>query len=101
MLDERFRDYTCHPFVLAQAFAPGSYISFETALAWHGWIPEAVFTTASAVSGRKSRQYEYDKKINFSFYYPLCHSSTIFPGTGEQISDKWSDHAGLQNRAGH
>ena len=73
MLDERFRDYTCHPFVLAQAFAPGSYISFETALAWHGWIPEAVFTTASAVSGRKSRQYEYDKKMNFSFHPLAIH----------------------------
>ncbi|MCD6273139.1 MAG: hypothetical protein J7K30_09915, partial [Deltaproteobacteria bacterium] len=57
MLNERFRDYPCHPFVFAQAIAPGSYVSFETALAYHGWIPEAVFTTASVVPGRKSRQF--------------------------------------------
>jgi hypothetical protein len=24
---------------------PGSFVSFETALAWHGWIPEAVAIT--------------------------------------------------------
>ena len=67
MLNERFRDYQCHPFVLAQAIAPGSYISFETALAYHGWIPEAVFTTASVVPGRKSRQFEQEKMgiLNF------------------------------------
>jgi len=67
MLNERFRDYPCHPFVLAQAIAPGSYISFETALAYHGWIPEAVFTTASVVLGRKSRQFEQEKMgiLNF------------------------------------
>jgi len=73
MLNERFRDYSCHPFVLAQALAPGSYISFETALAYHGWIPEAVFTTASVVSGRKSRQFEYQKMGILSFHPLAIH----------------------------
>ena len=73
MLNERFRDYSCHPFVLAQALAPGSYISFETALAYHGWIPEAVFTTASVVSGRKSRQFEYEKMGILSFHPLAIH----------------------------
>jgi len=67
MLNERFRDYPCHPFVLAQAIEPGSYISFETALAYHGWIPEAVFTTASVIPGRKSRQFEHEKMGIFNF----------------------------------
>ncbi len=71
MLNERFRDYSCHPFVLAQALAPGSYISFETALAYHGWIPEAVFTTASVISGRKSRQFE-DEKMGILAFHPLA-----------------------------
>lgn len=31
-----------HPFVLSQALLPGSYISFESALSFHGWIPELV-----------------------------------------------------------
>jgi len=67
LLNERFRDYPCHPFVLAQAIEPGSYISFETALAYHGWIPEAVFTTASVVPHRKSRQFEHENMGIFNF----------------------------------
>lgn len=73
MLNERFRDYSCHPFVLAQYLAPGSYISFETALAYHGWIPEAVFTTASVVSGRKSLHFEHERMGIFSFHPLAIH----------------------------
>lgn len=43
LLADRFRDYPGHPFALAQALVPGSYVSFETAFAHHGWIPEAVW----------------------------------------------------------
>lgn len=77
MLNERFRDYPCHPFVLAQAIEPGSYISFETALAYHGWIPEAVFTTASVIPCRKSRQFEHAKMGIFSFQ-PLAVQREYF-----------------------
>lgn len=66
-LDDRFRDYPCHPFILAQALEPGSYISFETALAYHGWIPEAVYTTASVISHRKSRKFKHKKMGIFNF----------------------------------
>ena len=44
---------TPHPFVLAQALQPGSYISFETALSFHGWIPESAPVTLSVVPGRR------------------------------------------------
>lgn len=44
---------TPHPFVLAQALQPGSYISFETALSFHGWIPESAPVTVSVVPGRR------------------------------------------------
>ncbi len=77
ILNERFRDYQCHPFALAQAIEPGSYISFETALAYHSWIPEAVFTTASVVPGRKSRQFEHEKMGIFNFQ-PLAIQREYF-----------------------
>jgi hypothetical protein len=54
LLDTPYRREAIHPFVVAQALVPGSYISFETALAYHGWIPEAVYTTASVTPGRKT-----------------------------------------------
>lgn len=75
LLADRFRDYPAHPFALAQVFVPGSYVSFETALAHHGWIPEAVYTTASVTPGRKSLEYDHPIYGRFSF-----HPLAIQPG---------------------
>lgn len=71
MLGQRKSNEAPHPFTVAQAFLPGSYISFETALAYHGWIPEAVFTTASVSPGRKTITYDTPSLRQFSFH-PLA-----------------------------
>ena len=42
-----------HPFVVAQALRAGSYVSFESALSFHGLIPEAVPSTLSVAPGRR------------------------------------------------
>jgi predicted transcriptional regulator of viral defense system len=42
---------------LAQRICGPSYITVESALAWHGWIPEAVRTITSA-SFKKSKQFD-------------------------------------------
>lgn len=60
-----------HPFVVAQSIKPGSYISFESALSYHGWIPEAVYTTASVTTGRKSDDFETETFGHYSFH-PLA-----------------------------
>ncbi len=49
-----------HPFLIAQALAPGSYVSMESALSWHGLIPEAVPITLSVVPGRRSMDVVHD-----------------------------------------
>ena len=77
LLAGKYRDYAAHPFALAQAFVPGSYVSFETALAWHGWIPEAVFTTASVTPGRKSYTYDHPQLGSFSFH-PIATQAGYF-----------------------
>jgi len=60
-----------HPFVLAQALQTGSYISLETALSFHGWIPEAVPVTLSVLPGR--RRLEVDHALLGLFrFYPLA-----------------------------
>jgi len=41
---------------LAQHVYGPSYISLESALSWHGWIPEAVYTITSA-SFKKSKEF--------------------------------------------
>jgi len=71
LLADRFRDYPGHPFALAQALVPGSYVSFETALAHHGWIPETVYTTACVTPGRKTLVFESGKFGRFTFH-PLA-----------------------------
>ena len=54
-----------------------SYISMETALAFHGWIPEAVFSTISVTSKRKSKTIDHDIFGRFAFY-PLALNRTAF-----------------------
>jgi hypothetical protein len=70
-LGDRYQHGAPHPFAVAQALVPGSYISFETALSYHGWIPEAVYTTASVNAGRKTLTRDTDRFGHFSFH-PLA-----------------------------
>lgn len=64
-LGARYLRQKLDPFVLAQRICGPSYISLETALSYHGWIPEAVYAVTS-VSLDRSR--EYDTPLgHFSF----------------------------------
>jgi hypothetical protein len=67
VLPTKYRTEAPHPFAIAQALEPGSYVSFETALSAHGWIPEAVRVTASVVPGRKSSHLEHPVVGSFEF----------------------------------
>lgn len=67
VLAREFRDTPCHPFSLAQVIQPGSYVSLESALSFHGWIPEAAFTTTSVVPGRKYKEFQHEQFGSFTF----------------------------------
>ncbi|WP_156842982.1 type IV toxin-antitoxin system AbiEi family antitoxin domain-containing protein [Novosphingobium aquimarinum] len=71
LLAQSSRADTPHPFAVAQALLPGSYVSFETALSYHGWIPEAVYVIASVTPGRKTLEFETPVMGRFS-YHPLA-----------------------------
>ena len=60
-----------HPFVLAQALVSGSYVSFETALSFHGWIPESVPVILSVLPGRRRQEVNHPSLGLFRFY-PLA-----------------------------
>lgn len=70
-LADKLRESPVHPFTVAQMLVPGSYVSLETALAFHGWIPEAVYTTASIVPGRKTKEFRHEK-LGFFTFHPLA-----------------------------
>lgn len=66
-LANRYRQHPLHPYIVAQQWMPGSYVSAETALSFHGWIPEAVYSVVSMVSGGKSVQATHDILGTFEF----------------------------------
>ncbi len=55
-LADKYLRRKADPLVLAQRIWGPSYISLETALSYHGWIPEAVYTVTSACMDR-SREF--------------------------------------------
>ena len=71
MLARHYRSHAVHPFIVAQNLLPGSYVSFESALAHHGWIPEAVFVTSSVSPARKTVHFEVPDFGTFT-YHPLA-----------------------------
>ena len=67
VLADKFRDNPVHPFALAQQLLPVSYISAESALSYHGWIPEAVRSVLSITAKGKSVSYQHDTLGKFEF----------------------------------
>ena len=84
MLSDKYRSQPCHPYALAQRLVPGSYVSLETALAFHGWIPEAVYTTASIVPGHKAKDFNYEALGRFTFH-PLAIQAGYFLELVERV----------------
>lgn len=73
VLPPKYRSEPPHPFAIAQALEPGSYVSFETALSTHGWIPERVHITASVGPGRKSSKLDHPSFGSFTFQPLALH----------------------------
>ncbi len=67
VLSHDHRRTPVQPFALAQQMVPGSYVSLETALSFHGWIPEAVHVIASLTCGGKSMKFTHDVLGQFTF----------------------------------
>lgn len=84
VLDNRLRRHPAHPYALAQALLPGSYVSFETALAHHGWIPEFVHVVASINPGTKSLSYANDLSGRLTFE-PLATAPGHFLDLVERV----------------
>lgn len=84
-LAKAHRSAPVHPFAVAQALLPGSYISFESALAYHGWIPEAVLVTANVTPGRKTLEIPATEFGSFK-YHPLAIADYRFLDGVERVT---------------
>lgn len=83
-----YRTEPVHPFAVAQSLLPGSYISFETALSYHGWIPESVFTTASVSPGRKTLEYATEAFGSFAFHPLAIHQYRLLTSVDRVVLGK-------------
>lgn len=89
VLADKLRKQPVHPFHLVQALVAGSYVSMESALAYHGWIPEAVFTTMSVTPGRESTALDHPKLGAFlSTHWPSTSSHFWKASNGETLAIK-------------
>lgn len=84
LLGQSYSPNPIHPFAIAQALLPGSYVSFETALAHRGWIPEAVHATASVTPARKSLAYDTSSMGRFTFHPLALHEFQFLVGVERQ-----------------
>jgi predicted transcriptional regulator of viral defense system len=80
VLADKYRKQPVHPFHLAQAIVPGSYVSMESALAYQGWIPEAVYSVTSVTPGRKTESVDHERYGRFTFSPLAVHRLAFLEG---------------------
>ena len=76
VLAPRYLPQKTNPFVLAQRIAGPSYISLESALAYHNWIPEATYAITSVVL---ARPHDFHTPLGL-FSYSVVPQETLFAG---------------------
>lgn len=79
-LGKQYRSHPLDLFLLAQKIYGPSYISLESALSFHGWIPEAVPTITSATS-KRSRSFETPVGL---FTYSTISCEPFFEGVSSE-----------------
>jgi predicted transcriptional regulator of viral defense system len=87
VLTAKYRKHAVHPFAIAQAVVPGSYISMESALAFHGWTPEAVHTTISVTPGRKRDALSHVSLGQFNFVPLAIQEFRFLEGVERHVID--------------
>ncbi|MCK5524260.1 MAG: nucleotidyl transferase AbiEii/AbiGii toxin family protein, partial [Thiomargarita sp.] len=58
MLAEKYQTVKLSQFLVASRIVPNSYVSFESALSYHGWIPERVVMIISTIYKGRTRIFD-------------------------------------------
>ncbi len=86
VLAKKFQRNTINLFELSQLIYGPSYISFESALNYHGWIPEAVYAVTSA-SSKNAKEFSTPFGL---FAYKRIPFSVLFFGV-ERVESNQSN----------
>jgi hypothetical protein len=57
ILGSKYRSKNISKYFIASRMIPGSYVSFETALSFHGWIPEKVNIIRNTIEKGRTRSF--------------------------------------------
>jgi len=68
LLTDKYRRNKISKFFLASRIVSHSYISLESALSYHGWIPEYVATVTSVTTNSRTRKFKTPFG-EFAYYY--------------------------------
>jgi predicted transcriptional regulator of viral defense system len=79
----RYRKELLSTYALAQRIYGPSYVSLESALAYHGWIPEAVHS-CTQVSPRRSREFDTPMGI---FSYSHVPQASLMSGVERMVDE--------------
>jgi len=82
-LAPKYQKKSVNLYALAQHVYGPSYVSLESALSWHGWIPEAVYTLTN-VSLRKSKEFNTPLGV---FSYIHVPQEVFYTGV-ERLTDE-------------
>jgi predicted transcriptional regulator of viral defense system len=85
-LSPKYQKKSINSYALAQHIYGPSYISLESALSWHGWIPEAVYTISSASSGKSK---EFKTPVG-AFSYSRVPQKVFYSGV-ERVTGETGD----------
>jgi hypothetical protein len=82
-LASKYQKKSINLYALAQHIYGPSYVSLESALSWHGWIPEAVYTLTSVSSGKSK---EFQTPLG-AFSYNRVPQKVFYTGV-ERLADE-------------
>jgi predicted transcriptional regulator of viral defense system len=82
-LADMYQKKRLNPFSVSQHIYGPSYISLESALRWHDWIPEAVYSYTS-VSLKNSKEFNTPAGL---FSYSRVPQKALYAGVNRQTDD--------------
>lgn len=87
VLAEKYRKVKLSKFYIASRLQPASYVTCESALSYHGWIPERVALTISAYN--KERQLSYETPFGeFNYNYVATRQFEFFTSVKRATLDE-------------
>lgn len=88
LLAEKYRFIKFSQFFVANRVVPNSYVSFESALSYHGWIPERVLVVTSGIHQGRTRT--FDTPLGeFNYIYLPVNALEFLSGVSRQtINDQ-------------